>query len=809
MFEQFGLRTLRVRGGMTIASALLLGTAVCAYCAPAFAADDQASPPVEGAKQVADAGSGEVETVLVTARRKTENAQNVPISLTAVTADTLAANGITSALKLQQVIPSLDVISYNARNTNIIIRGLGSNVAITTDGIEAGVGVYVDGVLYARPAEATFNLPDISSLEELRGPQGTLYGKNTVAGAINISTELPTDTFEAKAEASLGTYLYQQYSGTMSGSLNDDGTLMGRLTAFDNDHDGYIYNVTTHSHDDNYHDHGVRGQFLYQPTDNFHLRVIADYSTQQQACCISLISQVVTTLADGKPLPRNFYVRSAEAGYTPLPFDPYARLTDADSNYHAKMEQGGLSAQADWTFDGFTLTSISAYRFWNWNPSNDTDETALPVLTQARQANQEKEITQELRIASPTGQQFEYSGGLFYFHEDDDGFGQTTYGSAAPIWVLGASNPVTQAALNGFDVQSRSTPRISSYAGYGQATWHILPQLDLTGGIRYTYEYKTGGYLQYQKAGDGADLANLPPAIAIPAQAIRNAVGPVESYKAHTSDGLLGGMASLTYRFTDDLNAYATYSHGSKSGGLNLTNLPTGVPRVVAPEEIDDYEVGFKTTLLQNHLVFNADAFWENDSNYQTTLVTTSGAIVTYIANIPSVRSRGFEADIRATPFDGLSTYLSLAYTDAIYVSYPNAPCPIEKLDQPSCNLSGGVLPAVSRFALSAGGEYDRTVGQWQSNELIGYLGADVSYRSSYQSAVNDSIYSSVPGYGLLNLRAGVRTGDGRWDLSVWALNATNTNYTVTSGAVSFNSGAIGVLLGDPRVVGGTLKFNY
>jgi iron complex outermembrane receptor protein len=759
----------------------------------------------------------QVETVTVSARRKSENEQNVPISLTAISADTLAANGVTNALKLNTLVPSLQVISFNARNTNFSIRGLGTNIGLANDGIEGGVGVYVDGVLYPRPAEATFDLPDISAVEVLRGPQGTLYGKNTTSGAINITTELPTATTEAKASISFGNYDYFNAGVTVAGSLSDDDTLLGRLTAFDTDRNGFIKNVTTGDRSHNLHDYGFRGQILYQPASNFTLRVIADYSKQHEACCITVLTGVVTTLANGDPLPRNFDQRAAQAGYTPLPIDPFARRTDANSHYHEVMEQGGVSAQADWQFGGgYDLTSITAARFWNWNPDNDSDITSLSVLTAARQADQEKEISQELRISSPTGQTVEYSAGLYYFWEDDAGFGRQFYGTDAPIWLIGANSPVLQEALNGVGIVSRSDPKINSYAAYGQATWHITSDLDLIGGLRYTYEQKKGSFVQTVQG--GPNLSTLPAADVATINTVRAAVGliPFAPYTASENKAEPSGLATLVYRFSDDFNTYATYSHGAKSGGLNLTNIPATIPKTVAPEEEDNYELGFKSVLFDHRLVLNADAFWDKDSNYQATIVDSSTGIVNYISNIPSVRSRGFEADLRAEPIDGLSTYLSGAYTDAIYQKYPGAPCPIEdynvvagKLVATICDLSGKPLPAVSKWVVSAGGEYDHTLADIGLGGIGGYVGADVSYHTRYYSSADDSIYGLVPSATVTNLRLGVRTDDGRWNFEIWSRNAFDTHYYQTVGKVAFNSGALSALLGDPRTYGATLRLSY
>ena len=796
--------------------------ALLTWAGTARAADTvSASNATDGSYAVAyNAQGGSVETVTVTARHREEKAQDVPISLSVVKGETLEANGITSSVKLGELIPSLTVLSTNPRNTSILVRGLGANVALTNDGLESGVGVYVDGVLYSRPAASTFDLPDIASIEELRGPQGTLFGKNTVAGALNITTQAPSASFEANGTVSFGDFGYKNESGTISGPLTDDGKLSYRVSAHDTDRDGFITNVTTNQKVSDYHDYGVRNQLLYQPTEDFSLKLIADYDRQKHRDAVQVFTGLVTTLSNGTVVPRNFTQRSAAAGYTPLPIDPFARLTDENSPVFIEMEQGGISAQADWTFSGYTLTSISAYRFWNWTPSNDVDLTSLSITTQGRIRDQERQATQELRITSPSDGPIEYTGGLYYYWEQDDGFSTFSYGKDAPIWLLGANTPVLQAALNGFRTDSKSIPRINSYAAYAQATWHVLPKLDLTGGFRYTYEYKTGGYSQ---VASGPDLSGLTPVQQATANALRNAFGAVSvPYSIHASNNLLGGLATLTYKVSDDINTYASYSHGEKSAGLNLANLPSlsTALLVVAPELIDNYEAGFKSTLFDGRVTFNADAFWADDTNYQTTIANLNVTpIVTYVANIPAVRSRGFESDIAAQPIDNLSLHFSTAYTDAIYVKYPNAPAPFEDYFSPLAptvfnpnavrDLSGRPLPLVSKWVISAGGEYDHPLGVIGLGGTSGYIGGDINYRSGQYTAANDSIYSFVAAHEVTNLRVGIRTDDGHWDLSLWARNAFDTKYYQSVGVAAFNSGAVAALLGDPRTVGVTLRVSY
>ncbi|HYK78045.1 MAG TPA: TonB-dependent receptor [Micropepsaceae bacterium] len=783
------------------------GLALFSFCGTAGAAPESAAIGDENrgtAEFVAIADSPEV--VYVTARRRTERAQDVPISLTAVSGYTLEANGISNVLKLNQFVPSLQVFSFNPRNTSLTIRGLGSNIAITNDGIEPGVGVYVDGVLIARPAEAIFDLPDIASVEVLRGPQGTLYGKNSVAGAVNINTLRPAPIFEAYGGVSIGDFAYKQFSGTVSGPLDADSLVSGRLSAIYTDRGGFYTDVFNGKKLENYRDYSLRGQLLYRPTADFTLRLIADYAYYNSLRPVRAITGVVTTLANGQSLPRNFFQRSAAAGYTPLPIDPYARVTDANTAIYSKMTQGGGSAEANWTVGGLLLTSISSFRTWKWRPSNDDDMTSLSVMAKTQQENDERQFTQELRVASAAGRTIEFSGGLYYFWEQTDGFGQLQYGPDAPIWILGAAGPLQKAALDGFAISAISVPRINSYAGYGQATWHILPDLDLTGGARYTYEYKTGGYDQTVA---GASLTGFTAADQATILATRAAFGTANSYSVRTSNNLLGGLATLAYHVSDDVMTYATYSHGEKSAGLNLANLVVAVPKIVAPESVDNYEVGFKSSLPDKRVTFNADLFWTDDTNYQTTLLDTSHFAV-YLANIPAVRSRGLETDIMAEPFEGLSTYLSAAYTDAAYVSYPSAPAPFEaytvvagKLNTNlTADLSNRPLPAVSKWAFSLGGEYSRNFGEWGGGNIVGYLGIDESYRSSYFSHVSLSIYSRVPSYDLTNVRLGLRTEDGGWDVQLWARNLFDRKYKISQVPIVFNSGALSSLLGDPRTLG-------
>ena len=258
---------------------------------------------------------------------------------------------------------------------------------------------------------------------------------------------------------------------------------------------------------------------------------------------------------------------------------------------------------------------------------------------------------------------------------------------------------------------------------------------------------------------------------------------------------------NLSWQVTPDLLAYATYSRGNKSGGLNLTAIPVGVPTTVLPEKVDNYEIGLKSAWFGRTVILNLSGYWTNVKDYQTALteqLPTTVTYVQYIANIPKARSRGFEVDTSWSPTRLISLSASAAYTDARYITYPNGPAPVET-GLPVADLSGRPLAGVPKFTYTLGADAAQPIGPL---ELYGH--ADWSHRSSFYTAVSDSRYSLIPAYGLANLRVGVRTQDRRWDLSVWSRNLFDKDYFLT--LMPGNTGLVTALVGEPRTVGVTLR---
>jgi iron complex outermembrane receptor protein len=774
-----------------------LAAAVPAYADEADATADEAA---------ADA-SYEAPIVVTASRRRDEKAQDVPIALSVVSAESLERRGDYTLGQIQQQVPSLQVFSFNPRNTNINIRGLGSNVALTNDGLENGVGFYIDNVYYGRVGLSQFDLVDLDRIEVLRGPQGTLFGKNTTSGVINITSKKPSFKPELSAEASVGNYGYYQLRGSVSGPVVPD-LLAVRVSGALTERRGFLYNTTTKQRAQDYYNASIRGQLLFTPADNIELRVIGDYSRQEQNFVLNVFTANHTTYANGAAIPNSFNDRTARfPGYVAPSFTPFDRIGQSDGHYQANMSGYGVSGQLDWDLGGAKLTAISAYRWWDWDPANDGDGTSLPVITKAQQANRQRQFSQEIRLASDGDGPLNYVVGGYYFWQVIRGYGATAYGSAAAAWNLPTVAPaIGNAALNGFEADSTSNPVTKSLAAFGQVDWKLTDTLTLTGGLRFTHEKKQGTFTQFWVA--GTDLSALPAAQAAAASAIRTQFNPVTSYSTGFTDNSLSGLISLGWKVTPDALVYATYSRGNKSGGLNLTSLPPGIRAEVDPEKVDAFELGFKSQLLDRKLTLNGALYWTEISDYQTAITEQVANTVNtrqYIANIPKVRSRGFEADAVFAPSEHFSVNASIAYADASYRDYKNAPQAVERLNISAIqDLSGQPLPGVPKFTYTIGADGDLPLGSLGGRDLALYAHADWSHRSTFNTSSTNSAWAQIPGYGIANARLGLRSEDGLIDVSVWAKNLFDQNYFLSLSAA--NTGTVTGQIGDPRTFGVTLR---
>ncbi|OXE35619.1 MAG: TonB-dependent receptor [Phenylobacterium zucineum] len=726
-----------------------------------------------------------VQEVVVTARHREENLQNIPGTVTAIGGEFLAATNTVGIGQISQMVPSVQFQTINPRNSQINIRGLGNNVGLANDGLDPGVGFYVDGVYYNRPATATFDLIDLERVETLSGPQGTLYGKNTTAGAVSVTTASPSFNFGASGELSAGNYGYVQAKASVTGPIIAD-RLSGRLSISSTNREGFQTNLYDGKKINNYNNLTARGQILYMPTDDFKVRVIADYSRQHMHCCSAEISGLWNP-----PSGVNFPALGAKFGYTPV-----VGRVDVDAAVKANQETGGVSVEADWDLPGAVLTSISAWRYWNWSPASDLLQSRLDDFQKSQVIDRQNQFTQELRIASTGENTVDYVGGVYFFHEKLEAYATTKYGAAAVASVISSALPAL--ILNGVTLSTNSDYKTESYAAFGQATWHLNPKLSLTGGLRYTSDQKKGSYNAV--ATGGLPLAGPLAGFA----AIRSAFASTSGFHVRSNKAAWGGHLDLSYEVNPDVLTYVSYSKGNRSGGLNLNSLPSGASAIVAPESIDAYEAGLKMRLFERRLTLNTSLFFEKDQDYQAQTVDPV-LLKTYLANIPEVRSKGFEVSAQGRPSESVSFYASATYDAAIYAKFPTSPCPVEHtLPVPaSCNLSGVALPGVPKWAVSGGFEYHRPFSLGTGETQL-YFGMDDSYRSSVNSTATVSTYGRLPSRSLINARIGLRSEDRNWDTYVWVKNLLDKDYLTSAQALS--PGYIIGFPGDPRTWGVTVR---
>lgn len=754
-----------------------------------------------------------LDEVIVTARRRDENLQTVPIAISVVNGEWLDNAYVVNTQQLSVLVPSLYYNSANPRNTAYTIRGLGSNtlsVSAANDGMEPGVAFYVDGVYHGRPATAAFDFSDIDQVEVLRGPQGTLFGKNSTAGAIHIISRAPTFEPEANAEVSVGDFDFLQAKTSLSGPLSE--AVAGRLSAQHTRRDGFLYNVDSDQHLNELNNFAVRGQLLFQPNDDLRFRLIADVSDLNSDCCTQSYLRVGTSLRSPS---RQFPALAAGLGYAPPSTNVYDRLTDIDADLHIDTQDGGISLIAEWFLAPGKLTSITAWRYWDWDVANDRDYTGIPIQMVQRIPSRQDQYSQEFRFASTDAGRVSYVAGLYFFSQEIGGTPISIYGPEATYWLLNPASftvPIPRNLLDGYAQSGDSNFEMESYAAFGEVNFDFTSRLTGTLGLRDTYEDKHGTYAT--QVSGGSDLTGLPPAVAAELLRAKLSIFRPQSYTAEDDGSSLSGRANLAYQFSDDWFGYASYAHGYKSGGLNMSGLPLDAQNqpalataVIEDETNTTIEFGVKSTLLEGRATLNLAVYHTVVEDYQANVVSNieTAALRSYPSNIPKVRVQGAEADLAALLFTGFTLRASLAYADGENTDYPNGPCPLEVQTAATvaCDLTGVPLAGLSDWVGTLGFDYQLPVG---GGIFVARL--DSNSRSGYYSDTSASEYTWIEGYNVTNMSIGYQFKGG-WEVDAFARNLFDSNYIT---ALTIQTGNSGLILGqpsDPRIMGASLRVKY
>lgn len=747
-----------------------------------------------------------LEQVTVTSRRRKEILQDVPIPISTIKGSTLEDAGAFNVNRLKELVPTVQLYASNARNTTLNIRGLGSTYGLTNDGIDPGVGFYLDGVYIARPAAAWLDFVDIDQIEVLRGPQGTLFGKNTTAGAFNITSRLPQFNPEATVEVSYGNLGFIQAKTSISGPLSKK--LAARASFSGTQRDGALFNVHTNSRINDINNLGFRGQLLYNPHEHIKIVLAGDKSVQRPNGYGWAVAGVVETQRADY---RQFNNIIADLGYE-LPYQSaFERKIDLDTQSKADNELGGVSLNADFKIANGTLTSTTAWRYWEWVPLNDRDYLGLPVYTISAGNSVHKQWSQEFRYSGKISENVTAVAGLFGLWQDlgTDHVHTEEAGSALWRFQQSSTSPLwsTPGLFDNFGIQTKYGIKSTSLAAYTQIDWAITDALHLLPGLRYNYDKKIANYDRKTYGG----LQTTDPALI----ALKNGVYTNQTFDVNADDGNLSGQLTLRYRINPKINTYANYSISYKPIGINVGGLPTANGAVltelaeVRPEAVNYYEIGIKTNPTRNSLL-NFNIYLNDIKDYQTQVQTPEpGVNRGYLANAENVQVKGFELDGSLNIGYFLRINGAFAYTDAKYKKFTNAPVPLEEVGGPQAfkDISGEVLPGVSKWAWSLGAEANK------GGKLIGingsyFVAADVFYRSKFSSSSSPSQFLNIDAYALLNARVGFKGSNGI-TLYIWSRNLGNKDYYEQLLAAPGSYGQFAGVVADPRTYGVTLRYTW
>jgi iron complex outermembrane receptor protein len=758
-----------------------------------------------------------LDEIVVTSRRRSEVLQDVPIPITVIGGQAAENAGAFNVNRLKELVPSVQLYASNARNTTLNIRGLGSTFGLTNDGIDPGVGFYVDGVYHARPAATSTDFLDIEQIEVIRGPQGTLFGKNTTAGAFNITTTKPTQTPSAKVELSVGNYNFIQAKTSVSGGVAKN--LAAKISISGTQRDGTIWNTREERKYSGQNNLGFKGQLYFTPSDRLQILLSSDVSVQHPAGYPLVIAGVSQTERSAY---RQYSTIVSALGYQQPKIDPFSREINTNTPWRHNQSIGGISLNVDYKIGGGTLTSTTAWRFWNWDPTNDRDFSELSALTKSQGNSRHDQYSQEIRYAGNITDKLSGVIGVFALAQNLKGLAQTEEVGKDQWRFVQTSNTGSQALystpglLDGFGIKTNSTIKSLSAAIFAQVDWEFLEHFHVLPGLRYTYDKKDVDYDRVTYGGlQTTDAALL---------ALKAAVYSNQQFTTNVDNNNLSGNLTVSYRPNAKLNVYGTFSTAYKPVGVNVGGLPTTSTgqadlslAVVKPEYVQHYELGLKTKPVKG-AILNVTAFNTDIKDYQTNVQSPQlGVNRGYLANAEKVKVRGLEIDGTYQLERFLTLNAAVAYLDGKYVKFTNAPLPLEETGHTELvngvatqvafkDASGGRLPGISKWNISGGSEFS-TPGNLATRVGRYFIAGDASYRSEYSSNPTPSSVLNVKGYALFNARLGFKSD--KFSLFVWSRNIANKNYYEQLQAAAGNSGLYAGVLGDPRTYGATIRYAF
>lgn len=745
-----------------------------ARCIPLILSILSASPGFQSHAQAqtgqagATAPAGALEEVIVTARKREQSLQDVSLAVTALPESLLKDSLVGSSEELANLVPSLNLNKgANPRQTSFSIRGIGTTSF--SSGIEPSVSTMLDGVVMGQTGMAFAQLVDMQRVEVLRGPQGTLFGKNASGGLVHFITRDPTDEFNAEVQAYATDDQEYRSSFTVSNGLTD--TLAFRLTGYLNKDEGWVENVFDGNDVNDSDDWGLRGKLLWNPSDTLQLKWSSDYSDRESNCCVA-------AFRDLDPWPETPPNNQATVDDLLAQLDPVVpgeknTQVNLNGDLTTDIKASGHSLEVNWDVGEHTVTSISAYREWEQNSRGDSDQLPTDVLG-FRQGglSEQEQFSQEIRLTSPAGERFSYVVGLFYFD-------QTVDRAFDRSFDLFGDNRTT--AVADFTVDSLN------YAAFGEATFALTERWRIIAGARWTYDD-----LSFDFERTGMTLG----------------ANPQPYFERETDEDDLSGKFVVEWDATEDALLYASYVQGYKGPAFNVGfgSRPDNTDPV-APETSDAYEIGLKSSWFDNRLVLNIAAFYTEYSDFQASASQfipdldengnpvdengdgrDDGVFSFILANVGEVETRGVEVDFTARPLENLTLFGGIAFIDAEIVTFKDGPCSFGQTfrgvgyqGQASCaqrpaiqDLDGGELPESPDWKFTLAANY---LIPLQSMPFDLALKGNYRYQDDIQFLIEQDEYTTEDAYGILDVSVALEDKSEHYTVTAFVRNLTDQWY--------------------------------
>jgi iron complex outermembrane receptor protein len=792
------------------------------------------------ARAQAQAGAGStVDEIVVTAQMREQSLQDVPVVVTSVNAQQLQDAGVRDIKDLTIVAPGLTVTSTaSSAVTTARIRGIGT--VGDNPGLESSVGIVIDGVYRPRNGVAFSDLGETERIEVLKGPQGTLFGKNTTAGVINIITKRPSFELGATSEAQFTNFNGFGGSISLTGPIIDD-KVAARVYFAARERDGYYKTLGPNNNDQDFYT--GRAQILLTPTEGFDVNVSMDYTKRDERCCGAVqifngaTQAIITALAPGG---------------IAIPPDPDEFRDYSNRSFLKTVKDEGWAVEANWRtpwLGGAKLTSITAMRQWSQTGGSDVDWTAADILyapTLRESANPAstkfQTFTQEVRLAGAT-ERLDWLVGAFYSREDLGLHVRTvTYGTQYEQYVNGlfggalssvfTGRPLGTTFVAGQGQDDLYNQREEGFSLFTNNSFRVTDALELTVGLRYTWEDKDlKTFWSNTDAGVGCATALARAAAAggpIPASgalvrpggllgsfpyqvlcAASNSprFGQIRNNDQSLSEQKLSGTAKLAYRFSPEVMAYASYARGYKAGGFNLDRIATTVQTVpgrptepvldtsFGPETVDSYELGVKNTLFNRKVLLNLTGFYQKYNDFQ---LNAFNGLVFSVASVPKVISKGVDLDFAwYTPVEGLTLNGGVTYAETYYPK--NNPIFL------GGNLPGARLSLAPLWSGALGVTYEHNL----SEDLVGRIAVNAKSVSSFNTGSDLDPVKNQPGFTVVNARVGLASADKRWAIEAFAQNLFDDVYYQVGFNAVLQPGSYDAFLGQPRTYGVALRFTY